>query len=282
MRRFRTSAAFSDFFALMRANRKQILALFVPVVVIVVFAVIMTNVSEKDDFETSFMMTNDTISIGIRTQSGGFAEVDENGEIVGFDKDYSEALMQKILGDQEKLYEYVPITSQAAGASIKYGETDISMGLLVEGTNQVSGFALSDPYYTDLAVAVVQGGSQLDSLLNMSGGKLGVLSTSLSDSEVEAYVENNGLDFDVLSYSDYESVSTDIEHGRVNAVVMPLSIAKQFEASGYRILADSLFEIGYHILLPTGQEAVVEEVNLAIAELEEEGITDALEIKWGV
>ena len=85
-----------------------------------------------------------------------------------------------------------------------------------------------------------------------------------------------------MRYSDYESAMTDIEHNRVNAVVMPYTIARQFESAGYRILAEPLYQVGYGILLPTGQSAVAAEMNRVIAEMKQDGTTDALRVKWNV
>ena len=86
----------------------------------------------------------------------------------------------------------------------------------------------------------------------------------------------------MLRYSDYESVREDIEAGRVTAVVMPKVLADRFVEEGFRMVAEPLYEVGYSIMLPTGQAAVETEMNRVIEQFEQDGTTQALREKWGV
>ncbi len=266
----------------MRERKKRLIIIAAIAVLAVVVIMLLAGAAQQRGFKASFLVTDDSIKIGLRTDVEKFAVMDETGNITGFDRDYIDEALRRLLPSQEKLIEYVPITSQDAGANIKYGGSNINLGLIVDGTEKVKGFRISDPYYMDNVVAVVQGTSRLDKISNIEGGKLGVFTAGLPDKSMDQYLSKNNLKFDVLRYSDYESAITDIEHNRVNAIIMPYAMARQFENAGFRVLAEPLFEVGYSIMLPTGQSAFCSELNKVIADMERDGTAAALRNKWGI
>ncbi|MDL2238277.1 transporter substrate-binding domain-containing protein [Christensenellaceae bacterium OttesenSCG-928-K19] len=293
MRKYKTkkSASAIGLKDIIKSNKRQFTVLVIVAVIIVVAILGVAAASAQSEYGSSFLVRGDTIKIGLRTDIEGFGQIDEAGDITGFDRDFIDEVLGRMLNGQEKLYEYVPITSQDAGASIKYGETNINLGLLVEGTDRTKGFRTSTPYYTDNIVAVVHGSSKLDKLANMEGGKVGALSMAIVMDDLEEYMEKNKIytkmedgkqSVEILRYSDYESAMTDIEHNRVGAVVMPYAIARQFEARGFRILAEPLYEVGYCVMLPTGQAAFTQEMNKVIAQMETDGTMEELRRKWGL
>lgn len=267
---------------ILRSHTRPLIVLAIVAVAAVCIILAIVNAVGQRNFRSSFLVTGDTINIGIRTDIAGFGQEDEGGEITGFDRDVIDTALARLLPDKDRLVEYVPITSQDAGASIKYGRANICLGLLVEDTSRTNGFRLTDPYYTDSVVAVVQGTSRLDKLTNMEGGTLGVLNAAIPQEDVEKYLKRNNLNYEIKGYSDYESALTDIEHGRINVVVMPYAIARQFEGAGFRILAEPLYGVGYSIMLPTGQGAFATGLNKVLGEMSRDGTLDSLRTKWGL
>jgi len=267
---------------ILRGNKKTLVIFAAVAAVIVVSVFLIINLSAMQSFESSFLVTGDTIKIGIRTDVYPFGVVEENGNIAGFDRDYIDEALRRLLPEKERRFEYVPITSQDAGASIKYEVANICLGLLVEGTDRTNGFQLTEPYFNDPVVAVVPGTSRLDKLSNLDGGKIGVFSGAIPMADVEEYLDKNKMECDLLRYYDYESAMVDIESNKVNAVVMPYSLARQFGNVGYRVLAEPLYEVGYSIMLPTGQTAFAGELNKVISEMEYDGTAAELRYKWGL
>lgn len=263
-----------------KRNKKPFIILAVIIIAAIITIAAIAAAVNRRDYNSSFLVTGDTIKIGIRTGVEGFGELDENGNITGFDRDLIDEILNRMLNGRQKIIEYVPITSQNAGSSIKYGKTNICLGLLTDETDRTKGFRLSEPYYTDNVVAVVNGNSRLESLSNLEGGKLGVFSAAISQDELERYLSRNHMEYDIVRYSDFESAMSDIENNRVNAVVLPYTLARRFETAGYRILAQPLYEIGYSVMLPTGQAAFTGEMNKVISDMKNDGTIDALLKKW--
>lgn len=262
--------------------KKRIIAIALVVVFVIILVAATSDMRVRQDFESSALAANDVIKIGLRTDIGSFGSLDEQGNIVGFNRDYVDALMASLMEGEDKLYDYVPISSQDAGAAVKYGSADICLGLLVSGAAGTTGFPMTDAYYTDRVVAVLRGDSNADSLQSIGGGRLGVLESTIPVGPVESYLERSNLDFTVLRYSDYESIMTDLQSGHASAVVMPETIAKNFQDAGYRILAQPLYETGYSMILPVGQDAAVTELNHVISLLEQNGTAQRLREKWGI
>lgn len=265
-----------------KAHKGRFIAILAIVAAAVVVMLIAADFAQTRNFYSSSLVSGDSIRIGLRTDIKGFGQMEEDGSVTGFDRDVIEEALSRILPAQERLIEFVPITSEDAGANIKYGNTDINLGLIVEGSGKTSGFKITDPYYEDNVVAVVQGSSRLDKISNMEGGRLGVFQNTLPEGSMDSYLSKNKMEFTILRYSDYESAITDLEHNRVNAIIMPYAMARRFEQAGLRVLAEPLFTIGYSIMLPTNQTAFCAELNKVIAEMRRDGTLDELAAKWSV
>ena len=269
----------------LRVNKKLLVTIVAVVAAVLVGIIAVSGIAAQKGFESSTLMTSDTIRVGIRTDVEGFGGVDENGNIVGFDREYIDAMLKELIGDRQKIYEYYALSSQDAGGSLKYGTGEVALGLLTSGTDKTKGFPLTEPYYEDNVVAITTAGSRLEKLSNLEGGTIGILSNAIASDDLAEYIEEKKMNYnpkDVLRYTDYESIRMDLDAGRVNAVVMPQAIAKQFVAEGYRMLAEPLYSVGYSIMLPIGQEAVVTEMNRVIEAFAKDGTTQALLEKWNV
>lgn len=264
-----------------RPSKKQLAVAALIVAAVAVAVVLMRYVSTQKNYDASFLVANDTIRVGIRVGVPGFGEMDENGEIVGFDRDYIDLVLDRLIGSDPKIFEYVPLTSQDAGAAIKYGVADICLGQLSSGLLQTNGFTLTQPYFTDRVVAVVPETSQIASIRELADG-VGYLQTAIAASTAREQLEEIGMPTELISYADYESALSDLDHSRIGAVLMPYETARQFTRQGYRILTEELFTLGYGILLPSGQAAVAAEMSAAIAALSENGTTGVLRTKWDV
>lgn len=268
-----------------RINKKWLLTIGAAAVAVIVCIAVILNVATKKGFESSLLMTSDTIRIGIRTDVEEFGGIDEEGRITGFDREYIDAVLKELVGEKQKVYEYYALSSQDAAGSIKYDRIDIALGLLVRETDKTNGFQLTEPYYTDKVVAITTADSRLEKLSNLEGGKIGILSNAIPSGDLADYVEEKGMNYntkDILRYTDYESIRIDLDAGRVNAVVMPEAIAKQFVQEGYRKLAEPLYSVGYTIMMPTGQDAMATEMNRVIEQFEKDGTAQSLRDKWGL
>lgn len=263
-----------------RRHKVQCTIAAVVLAVVALITVAAMQISSRQKYEESFISVDDTIRIGIRTGVEGFGFIDENNTIAGFDRDVVEEVLRRLVEDP-KIYEYIPLTSQNAGAAIKYGRVQIAAGQLADRTTQTSGFQLTIPYYTDRVVAVVPDTSRLDSITDLESG-IGFLATSLSEAEASEKLENMGVDIPLTVYSDYESALTDLSHSRINTVLMPYSAARSLQQQGYRILAEPVYDINYSIMLPTGAEAVAKRMNRVLRDMLEDGTIAAIRARWNV
>lgn len=263
-----------------RQYRLQCIIGAVVLAVIVACAIVIPRVSAQQKYEESFISTDDSIRIGVRTGVPGFGEIDEDGNITGFDRAVVEEMLRRLVTDA-KIYEYVPLTSQNAGAALKYDRAQIAIGQLSAGTTQTNGFELTIPYYTDRVVALVPDTSRITNIKELESG-IGYLATALAASAVEEKLEDMEVDVPLTVYSDYESALTDLQHSRINAVLMPYTTANRLQQLGYRVLAEPLYDIDYRIMLPTGSTAVAQRMNRVLREMLEDGTIQAMRTEWNV
>ncbi len=268
--------------SLSKKNKKIIILGVVAIAIILTLIIGISRAVTNITFNRSFLETRDLINIGIRTDISPFGQIDENGAITGFDKDIVDAILAEIIGDSTKLYEYNTVSSQEGGAAIKYAKDQIVLGMLIEGTEKTKGFLLTKPYYYDDVVAVAGIESKVESLKNIEGNKIGVLSNAISMTEFEKYLERHGLEFELFRYTDYESALIDLQHNRINTFVAPRAIANTLNTNLVRILNEPLYQVGYCIMLPSTQFAVQAKMNGAIDVLNGNGGIEIIKEKWGL
>lgn len=251
----------------------------------IIFAVIVAvNVGSylisTRNIQKSYLSDSDTVRIGLRTDISPFGMKDESGEITGFDKDIIDDVLNEVL-TSEKTYEYVELRTEDSCSSMKYDSTEVGIGFLVQGSDRVEGWTISDPYYYDNVVAVVKKDGNVRSLSDMDGKQVGILNSMITVKTADDFFKDKNMDCEVLRYYDYESARIDIENGKVAAVLVPKAFVDTY-FSEQGTLADEFFTVGYCIVMPTNQSAVCAEVNKAINTLKNDGTIEQLCSKWGL
>ena len=231
---------------------------------------------------TSYLAGKEDITVGIRCDVPAFGSEDENGNITGFDRDVTEALIRNVFGDDIDI-EYSTLWSENAGAAVKYDQVDFAAGFIVAGTDKVSTFAVTDPYYTDQAVIVVKEGSSVKGISSLNGRSVGLFNTEINVATMENYADDAGVSFkELFRYYDYESARNDLNSGAIDAFILPRQLALNYFQDRFTILDEGLFGVGYSILFPVGETGIASVFSNEIERMEDTGEMDELAEKWGL
>ena len=233
---------------------------------------------DLSQIRTSYLSGREEITVGVRCDVPSFGSEDEQGNITGFDRDVSERMIRDIFGD-EIIIKYVPLWSENAGAAIKYDQADMAIGFIVPGTDKVSTFAVTAPYYYDRAVTVTNPGASAV----LSGKNVGLLNTEINVSTLEDYAKDQEIEIkDIIRYYDYETARNDLMSGKIDIFVMPYRLAKQYFSEKFEIGTEALFDVPYCIMFPVGEGGIADVFSDEINTLIESGDMDEIAKMWAV
>ena len=253
---------------------------FVIVGAIVAAIVISVSMILQGNIESSYLAKTETIRVGVRIDVQGFGQVGESGEIQGFDVDVAREMLNRVLG-KDKPIVFIPLKSEDAGAGIKYDKIDLGLGFLAENTDRVKGFMLTDPYYYDTIYAAVTDPAAISSPAGLNGKNVGILNSMITQSQANDYLEQLQISAKVDRYFSFEDAVKAMETKKIDAFLAPEALLRQY-MDQYTRISKPIAEIGYSIILPSGQSAVQGAINAAIHAMERDGTMESLAGKWGI
>jgi general L-amino acid transport system substrate-binding protein len=148
-----------------------------------------------------------TLNCGVNEAVPGFGFVDENGEFSGFDIDFCKAIAAAVLGDAEAV-EYIPLTAEQRFTALQSGEIDVlSRNTTWTATRDGSeGAAFAMTTFYDGQGMMVRSDSGFDSISDMAGTTVCVLSGTTTELNLASRFGAEGLDFTPLSFDDNDAL----------------------------------------------------------------------------
>lgn len=201
----------------------------------------------------------------------------ENGEIVGFDADMVDWLFNWLQENGYNYdYEWKQMSFDTIITAIQGDQVDLGIaGFTYDEDRQV---LFSDPYYDSAEVVLVNADSDITSVADLDGKKVGAQSgTTGEDCAKEVTDEEN-----VTAIEDASILVETLKAGSLDAVVLDKPVADNYAANGdYVVLDEALLEENnYIITAEEGKEDLMEAINKAIAAFQESDDYETLVAKW--
>ena len=219
---------------------------------------------------------DDTNTIRVATDATWppFEYIDtDTGEIVGFDIDLFDAIAER--ADLE--VEYVNVEWDALLAGIAQGSYDAAISSITIRPDRLAQMNFSDPYYVAGQIIVVLTSSNVTGPEDLSGMSVGVQTGTTGDYEAQ---EMAGVT--VVGYDEIGLAFVALMTAQIDAVVCDTPVASGYveKYNTLRTAGDVLTTEEYGIAVPKGKEALLAEINTALAEVLAEGIIEELTAKW--
>ncbi|MFW5917540.1 MAG: basic amino acid ABC transporter substrate-binding protein [Halorubrum sp.] len=210
-------------------------------------------------------------------------EIQEDGELVGFDIDLLEAVIAETdyeIGEWET-FEFdslIPALTQNE-------EIDVIAAAMTINEERQETIAFSDPYWeSDQAILVRDGGDfQPSAWEDFDGVRVGAQSGTTGADQVQA----NLIDPEIISEDDYSSYDSyvfaveDLENENVDAVVIDLPVAETFAASRdveVAFVEETSEEFGFG--LRQGESELQSALNDGIATVRDDGTYEDITNTW--
>ena len=157
-------------------------------------------------------------SCGVNDAVPGFGFTGESGEPEGFDIDFCRVVAAAVLGDAEAV-EYTPLSAEQRFTALQSGEIDV----LIRNTTYTSsrdgteGARFLHTTFYDGQGMMVPADSGYESLEDMAGETICVLSGTTTELNLESQFQARGIDYTPLAFEDNEPLQAAFVEERCGA-----------------------------------------------------------------
>ena len=196
------------------------------------------------------------------------------GTIEGIDVDTAQAIADK-LGLELQIDD---MDFDAALLSVQQGKADIAMAGITVTDERMAVMSFSDSYATGIQSVIVPEGSDIASVDDLAGKKIGTQRGTTG----YLYCSDDFGEDAVVAYDNGLTAVQALNNGQVDAVVIDNEPAKAYVESnpGLKILDTSYAEEDYAIGMNKSNTALLDAVNAALEELKADGTLQAIVDKY--
>ena len=205
-----------------------------------------------------------------------FEYVDEQTkEIIGFDIDLMNAIAER--ADLDIAYQNVSWDPLLAGmADCQY---DMAISAMTITAERAEVFSFSDPYINAGQIVVVAvDNDSIGGPGDLVGATIGAQIGTTGAMEAEAIADTV-----VKVYDTYELAFLDLANGQIDAVIADYPTAVAFvnqNLESLKVVGEVFTDENYGVAFCKDNDALIAQVNAALAELKAEGFIDNLVVTW--
>lgn len=219
-----------------------------------------------------------TLVIGIDDKFAPMGFRDESNEIVGFDIDYAKAAAEK-MGTEVK---FQPIDWKTKESELSSGRIDLIWNGYTITDERKKKVLFTKPYLKNAQVVVTMNDSKVSNLNDLEGKVVGLQSLSSAADALEASPIKSKIKT-VSEFSDNVTALTDLKSGRLDAVVIDEIVINYYmtkESDTFKVLDESLAPEEYGIGVKKGNEELLDKLQKALDEMNQDGTAAEISKKW--
>ena len=200
-------------------------------------------------------------------------EMQKGGDYTGFDID----LVREIAQGMELEVEIKDLGFEGlqSGAALAAGQCDMVASAMTITEDREQNLDFSDPYYDSLQSLLVPADSDITSIEDLSGKKVGVQQGTTGEDFAR---ENVPEDAEIVAFPSDAELYPAVQSGGVDAVLQDLPVNLEHTQEGaFEIVEEFDTDEQYGFAVKEeGSEALLEEINAALAELRDSGRYDEI------
>lgn len=222
--------------------------------------------------------TENVLRVGTNPEFPPFEYVGDTGEIEGIDVE----IINAIAADLGMSVQMEAMDFDALVPSLTSGKLDVAIAGMTITDERKQSVLFSEPYFNATQVVILREDSQINTVEDLAGKKIGVQLGTTGDIMISEPEYGAG---EISRYNKAMDAALDLQNGRLDAVVIDTLPARQFVLSleGLIIRDDILVDApveSYGIAVPMGQEELIEKINASLAKMMEDGTFDAILVKY--
>lgn len=204
---------------------------------------------------------------------------DENNEIVGFDIDFAKEAAKR-MGVEAK---FQPVVWDFIGQELNGKKVDLIWNGCTITEERKKVFDFTDPYMVNKQVVVTLAKSDVQQLEDLAGKKVGIQGGSSANIALDKHPEVKESLAKLSEYSDNAKALTDLELGRLDAVVVDVCVFGHYhmiKPNVFRMLDQDLGSEDFGVGIRKSDQAFKAELQRAIDSMVEDGAAQKIADKW--
>ena len=197
-----------------------------------------------------------------------FEDFDESSEsgFKGFDIDIVQAIADGL--ELELAVKDSSFDALQSGQALNAGQCDMAASAMTITEERKAALDFSEGYYDSQQSLLVPEGSDIASIDDLSGKKVGVQQGTTG----KAYAEENATGAELVSFPSDAEMFQAIKAGQVDALLqdLPVNINHQ-DAGGFSVVETYSTDESYGLAMKKGSTELVDAVNEQLAEMREDG-----------
>ena len=230
-----------------------------------------TETAETETAETEAAGETQTFIMGIDPEYPPFSYMDNNGDYTGFDVEICQAVCDR-LGWEMKVF---GVNWDQKLVQLDAGECDcVWSGMTILDSMKENGYVISKPYFYNTQVLLVKDTSGISSSADLAGKVVAVQLGTSGEALLQEDLADLAATFESLITCDsFLKCFTELGGDAVDAVFVDLPVALSFvaENEGYTIINEELGAEEYGVAFRSGDQALCDAVDGAVAELVADG-----------
>lgn len=243
-------------------NLKKIAAIILSAALVVALA---ACGSSKDSDSNKSSGKAETLTMGTNASFPPYEYVDDNGKIVGIDAEIAQAIADK-LGMKLEIKD---MEFDSLIPAVKSKSIDLVLAGMTVNEERKQSVNFSDSYSTGVQVVIVKENSEIKTVDDLKGKKIGVQAGTTGD----AYCSDDFGEENVKQFSNGSLAVAALANDQVDCVVIDNEPAKNYVAanSGLKILDTEYVTEDYAIAISKDNDDLLKKVNDALKELKDDG-----------
>lgn len=228
------------------------------------------NATDKDKTEK--------IIVGIDDKFAPMGFRDEKNEIVGFDIDYARAAAEHMGVEVE----FQPIDWKTKESELISGRIDLIWNGYTITDERKEKVLFTKPYLENAQVVMTLKDSSIKGLKDLAGTEVGIQSLSSAADALNSNPIHKEIKT-ITEFPDNVLALTDLKTGRVQAVVIDAVVAEYYmtqQTETFKLLDESLAPEQYGVGVKPGNEALLEKLQAALDQMNEDGTAAEISTKW--
>ena len=241
-----------------------------------------TSTEETNDAESKTTSSEATFTFkhGFDKDFPPYSYIDDNGETTGLDVE----LAQAVCDYYGWTYEPVPINWDAKDAELKSGSIDCIWSGFTKSPEREKSYLFSDSYSINKQMIMVQEGSDIKTLADLNGKRVGVQAATSADDMLHASTDEGGRadlaeTFASLEeYDTYTNAINDLIAGAIDAIAIDVTTGdyQMSKVDGLAYLDEELGDEVYAIGFRPEDTELCEKINTALKALAEDGTMEKI------
>lgn len=259
-------------------KNKVILGILIIAIIIagVIFAVNLKTNEEENSLEK--ILNKGTFILGLDDSFPPMGYRNENNEIVGFDIDVAREVCKRLEVDLV----LQPISWTAKEQELNSYNIDCIWNGMSIDDDRKEKMSLSMPYLKNSMSFVIKTDSEIASLEDLKGKKVGVQSGSTAEKILQESDIYNEIE-EVVSYSENITAFMDLEINQIDSVFLDDVVANYYISSNnkpYKVLKEGLQEEEYAIGFRKQDEELCSKINEILVDMKKDGTLAEISTKW--